>query len=259
MGKGIIGIVCTMLVTLHVVQVFKKYVKALQLEQSKSYVCVKQAKPIFLIKKLKDISKYIASQFENPELSLSKRYVLLRDQAFFKIQFFSGDRAYDLSLSLSQEVIILEYGKGLMFSHTIGKTLGKGNVNEFIVPNVEESLLCSVMAYRSYVEGSLDMGVNLKTGYLFRTLDPSKGSVTDYLVSSSTMSERLKIYLSVLGIDEGETLHGIRGSCAITLATSGAVAGEVMEHIGWATDSSYKRYSLVGWGKCLGGVMWGTS
>ncbi|XP_062580551.1 uncharacterized protein LOC134242478 [Saccostrea cucullata] len=223
----------------------KKYVKAIQLEQSKSHVCVQQAKPLF-IRKLKDISKYIASQLENPELSLSKRYVLLRDQAFFKIQFFSGDRAHDLGLSLSQEVIILGDGKGLMFSHTVGKTLGTGKVNEFMVPRVEESLLCPVMAYRSYVEGSLDMGVNLKTGYLFRTLDPSKGSVTDYPVSSSTMFERLKIYLSVLGIDEGETPHGIRGACAITLATSGAVAGEVMEHIGWATNSSYKRYSRVG-------------
>lgn len=50
-----------------------------------------------------------------------------------------------------------------------------------------------MMVYRSYVEGSLDMGVNLKTGYLFRTLDPSKGSVTVYPVSPSTMFERLKI------------------------------------------------------------------
>jgi integrase len=227
----------------------KKYIKAIQLEQSMSHVYVKQAKPLFL-RKLRDISSYIASQLEDSTLSLSKRYVLLRDQAFFKIQFFSGDRAHDLGLSLSQEVLVLEDGSGLKFSHTVGKTLGSGKVNEFVVPNIEESLLCPVMAYRSYVNGSLDMGVDLRTGYLFRTLDPSKTLVTNYPVSCSTMSDRLKKYLSVLGIDEGETPHGIRGACAITLATSGAVAGEVMEHIGWATDSSYKRYSRIG--KMLG-------
>ena len=228
----------------------KKYVKAIQLEQSKSHVGIKQAKPLF-VRKLREISSFISCQLENRTLSLSKRYVLLRDQAFFKIQFFSGDRAHDLGLSLSQEVTILKDGKGLMFSHTVGKTLGTGKVNEFVVPSVDESLLCPMLAFRSYVDGSLDMGVNLKTGYLFRTLDSSKKLVTDYPVSSSTMSYRLKQYLSVLGIDEGETPHGIRGACAITLATVGAAAGEVMEHIGWATDSSYKRYNRVG--RMLGG------
>lgn len=38
------------------------------------------------------------------------------------------------------------------------------------------------------------------------------------------------------------------GACAINLATSGAVAWEVMGHIGLATNSSYKRCtcSMVG-------------
>jgi hypothetical protein len=76
-----------------------------------------------------------------------------------------------------------------MFSHTVGKTLGTGKANEFIVPNIEKSL-CPVIAYRSYVNASLDMGVDLKSGYLFCTLDSSKTSVTNYPVSCSTMSDR---------------------------------------------------------------------
>ena len=34
--------------------------------------------------------------------------------------------------------------------------------------------------------------------------------------------------------DDGETLHGFRSGCAITLALTGADLSEIMEHVGWA-------------------------
>ena len=34
--------------------------------------------------------------------------------------------------------------------------------------------------------------------------------------------------------DDGETLHGFRSGCAITLAHTGADLSEIMEHVGWA-------------------------
>ena len=34
-----------------------------------------------------------------------------------------------------------------------------------------------------------------------------------------------------MGADDGETLHGFRSGCAITLALTGA---EIMDHVGWA-------------------------
>ena len=80
-----------------------RYLKAVQMEQAKSHVMVKQAKPLFP-RKLKLIASYINNQLREETLSLSHRFILLRDQAFFKIQFFSGDRANDLGLCLAQEV-----------------------------------------------------------------------------------------------------------------------------------------------------------
>ena len=35
------------------------------------------------------------------------------------------------------------------------------------------------------------------------------------------------------GPDNGETLHGFRAGCAITLALSGAELAEIMDHVGW--------------------------
>ncbi|XP_069139188.1 uncharacterized protein [Argopecten irradians] len=74
----------------------QKYVKAIQQEQAKSHVKVSQAKPLFfgkLTKVFSHIDDLLSKVSENP----AERFVLLRDQAFFKLQFFSGDRAGDLA------------------------------------------------------------------------------------------------------------------------------------------------------------------
>lgn len=61
----------------------------------------------------------------------------------------------------------------------------------------------------------------------------------------SAIYERLKCYLVTLGIHEGETPHSLRGGFAITMAVSGAVKGpgELMQHVGWSTESSAHYYS----------------
>lgn len=50
------------------------------------------------------ITSYVASKLERVKMCLFRKYILLRDQAFFKLQFFSGGRTNDLGLCLSQEV-----------------------------------------------------------------------------------------------------------------------------------------------------------
>ena len=93
------------------------------------------------------------------------------------------------------------------------------------------------------------MGIDLSKGYVFRTLDDSRSMVTEDPVSFSTMFMRLKYYLGLLNIDEGETPHGIRGACAISLALSGAATEDIMSHVGWSSDFTYKRY-IAGLAKC---------
>ena len=222
----------------------QKYLQAVRVEQSKSHVSQKQAKPLFL-DKLRSISVYIDDLLKRSDLKISDRYLYLRDQAFFKVQYFSGDRDNDLGLCLAQEVKKFPKGDGLIFSHTVGKTLGKGKVNEFSVLRLDDKLICPVTALENYVEGSKQLGVDLRLGYLFRTLSGNRKEVTDNPVSSSAMYDRLKKYLIELQIFEGETPHGIRGACAITLALSGGATADVMQHVGWSTSSSYQRYSRL--------------
>lgn len=36
-----------------------------------------------------------------------------------------------------------------------------------------------------------------------------------------------------MGVDDGETLHGFRSGCTITLALSGIELSEIMDRVGW--------------------------
>lgn len=118
---------------------------------------------------------YINSQLKKDDLNLSVRFVYLRDQAFFKVQYFAGDRAGDLALCVTQEIKRLQNtNQGLLFCHTVGKTLGTGKTNEFTVSRMQDNEICPVFALERYVQEASHLGVNLKTGYLFRTLDSSK-------------------------------------------------------------------------------------
>ncbi|VDI23459.1 Hypothetical predicted protein [Mytilus galloprovincialis] len=71
--------------------------------------------------------------------------------------------------------------------------------------------------------GARALGVDLRVGYLFSTLSKNQKDVTDNPVSSNAMYDRLRKYLKKLDIYDGETPHGIRGACAITLALSGGL------------------------------------
>lgn len=70
---------------------------------------------------------------EGADLKLSNKFLYSRDQAFFKTLYFSDDRANDLGLCLPQEIKKLPRDEEFLFSHTVGKTLSKGKVNEFSV------------------------------------------------------------------------------------------------------------------------------
>ena len=63
--------------------------------------------------------------------------------------------------------------------------------------------------------------VDLTRGHLFRPTTPN-GGILDSPFTSAAAEARLKLYLKKMGADDGETLHGFRSGCAITLAFSGA-------------------------------------
>lgn len=222
----------------------QRYLEAVTREQAISHRVVKQAKPMFF-DKLRQIAILIDEKIVKSDAT-PEIFVLLRDQAFFKLQFFAGDRDSDLAKCLAQEIRRLPDDSGFVITHTVGKTLSNGKKNEFSIIRIDDHSICPVFGIEKYISGAAKMGVNLKLGYLFRILNRTRKCILEIPASYSVMYGRLKSYLRELGIDEGETPHSIRGGCAVTLAVSGfGNAQDIMDHIGWFSKNSFDRYSRL--------------
>ncbi|XP_050416950.2 uncharacterized protein LOC126830595 [Patella vulgata] len=109
----------------------------------------------------------------------------------------------------------------------------------FVIKRCEDKLICPVYAIELYLSSCRLMGVNLSNGYLFRIVSDS-GTVLDNPVTYSVVYERLRLYLSTLGIYQSETPHSFRSGCALTLALSDPDddSRKIMDHCDWFTEGS---------------------
>jgi hypothetical protein len=73
----------------------KDYLRIFTMEQLQARVQPKQASPFF-IDKLDRLVGHIKESMKSPNLTPTQRFILARDQAFFKAVFFSGDRPGDM-------------------------------------------------------------------------------------------------------------------------------------------------------------------
>lgn len=219
------------------------FLDQIKVEQSKAHVMIKQAVPMFL-SKLILISMYLDRQLEKTDLSLSSRFIYARDQAFFKLQFFATDRGADLGQMWAQEIRLLPNDMGLMIKHTWGKTQRLDKPKVFSIFRSETPMICPVQGLQNYVSIAKSMGFSLDTGFLFRPLSP-KGEVLDQPLSGEAVYDRLKMYLKILNIDQGETPHSLRGGSAIALreTQNSQNLDGVMGHAGWKSESSAKLYT----------------
>ncbi|VDI38058.1 Hypothetical predicted protein [Mytilus galloprovincialis] len=205
------------------------------------YYSVESARPIFLTK-IRSISAFISRELQKDGSKLKEKFVLYRDQAWFKLQYFAGDRASDLSIVVAQD------GSGFVFQHTFGKTLRgkKGRSNSFVIKRCDDNVVCPVKGLLDFVQFAHSCNVDLTKGYLLRVVSES-GRVLEKPVSYSVVYERLRYYLSTLGIYEGETPHSFRSGCTVTMALSDSASNvdEVMNHVGWFGKASAEYYGRV--------------
>ena len=107
---------------------------------------------------------------------------------------------------------------GFLFNHVWGKTLR--DRDKPAIKNLPRSRNKTISENRLY------KGVSFWPQH-------SAGGVFDAPFNPTTAEARLKVYLKKMTTDNGETLHGFRARCAITLALLGAGLSEIMVHVGW--------------------------
>ena len=221
-------------------KMLKNYLRIVSAEQLQARITPKQATPFF-VDKLVSLAHHLDKCLQSQTLTPTQRYILARDQAYFKAVFFSGDRPGDMGQVKVPEILRFPKDDGFLFNHVWGKTLRDGDSNVFGIRRNLNATICPIRGIEQYMETASQLRINLNSGFLFRPTNP-QGAIVNAPYSSSAAEARLKHYLTQMGSDNGETLHGFRSGCAITLALSGAELSEIMDHVGWARRHTALHY-----------------
>lgn len=104
----------------------KDYLREVTMEELQAQVQPKQANPSY-IDKLDRLVTHIELSMESPSISPIQRFILARDQAYFKAVFFSGD----MGQVKVPEILRFPNNDGSLFNHIWGKTLCDGHSNVF--------------------------------------------------------------------------------------------------------------------------------
>ena len=218
----------------------KQYLKSVKEEQAKARSRPKKAIPIFL-GKLKKIAAYIFAQLSAPPVLPINLYTFSRDLCFFILDFFSGDRSADLGRIMLKEALFFPDKSGILFRQTFGKSLRGDGENAFAVRRCENIILCPVKNFVRYLSLCHLMGLDLQSGFLFRTT--CGNSVTEQPFVGSAVYNRLKLYLQKINADEAETPHSSRAGCSITLSLLGVHKEDISRHVGWANTRMVDFYN----------------
>jgi hypothetical protein len=102
-------------------KVVRDYLRSVTADQLKARVTPNQAIP-FLIDKLVRLALHLNRLAEVTTISRSQRFLIARDQVYFKAVFFSGYRPGDVGLVKVPEILRFPNDDGLLFNHVWGKT-----------------------------------------------------------------------------------------------------------------------------------------
>ena len=105
-----------------------------------------QATPL-LLSDVEILSLHIFTSLLKPMLEPHQVYMLARDQAFSRRFSFRGDRAADLALVKTQEILRFPDSTGFLFNHLWSKTLRQGDQNVFALKRVVNKLICIVLKF----------------------------------------------------------------------------------------------------------------
>jgi len=177
-------------------KVVKDYLADVRREQLRARVVPCQAEPVF-IADLQVISGFIQSRLLSGNLDAVQILVLARDQAFFKSLFFAGDRAADLLLIKTAEILRFPDDSGFLFNHCWTKTLRSGDTNVFAFKRETNKLVCLVWGIEQYLKICVVLGIRVSPGFLFRSVSKN-GSVSTSSLDSSAAQARLATYVGQL-------------------------------------------------------------
>jgi len=124
------------------------------------------------VDELSQLTAHIDRNLQSTTITPTQRFILARDQAYFKAVFFSGDRPGDMGQVKVPEILRFPNDDGFLFNHVWGKTLRDGDSNIVCIKGNPQSRICPVQGIEQYMEVAQQLKIDSARGYLFRTTTP---------------------------------------------------------------------------------------
>ena len=144
----------------------KNYLRLLTAEQLQARVIPKQATPFFL-EKLTNLAQHLDRALDSSDIAPTQRFLLARDQAYFKAVFFSGDRPGDMGKVQVPGILRFPQDDGFLFNHVWGKTLRDGDSNVFGIRRNPHTTICPVAGIERYIAIARQLNIDLTIGFFF--------------------------------------------------------------------------------------------
>ena len=211
-------------------------------EQSGKAIVPSQAFPLFFVKFSKLISFLRRSIEASAHLSVVDKYILVRDVAFFVVDFFTGDRTSDLGGLLANQLLRLKDSNGFLLKFTLTKTFWDDTSCTFVLENFTKNEVCPVSWIEYYLSVYHFLFIELAGGYMFRTTERRKVvSSRPFLISP--VNNRLRKHLTGAKIDCGEAPYSFRLGLSITLNMMGCSPNEISRYVGWRNGDMVNHYN----------------
>lgn len=154
----------------------KDYPRVVTAEQLEPRITPK--KTTTFVDKVTQLSLFLDRQLGEADTPLQK-FIIARDQAYFKTAFFSGDRPGDLGQVKVPEILRFPNDDGFLFNHIWGKTVRDGGIRRN-----PQMTICPIRGVEHYLDVARQIKVDLTRGYSFCPTTP-KGGILDSPFSSA--------------------------------------------------------------------------
>jgi hypothetical protein len=172
-----------------------------------------------------------------------QRLIYAHDAFYLVCQIKAGRRCADLSHVLANACLMLPDGSGMVLNVFWHKTIRAGQENTICLLKDSDGVMDVIAWFDRYRRMAASCQLPLVSGFLFRHLTPWGSFDASIRMDTGTMNGRFTGYLRKLGLDEGETIGGIRSGAGAQFLLSGVVLHEVMSHQNWKTERMAKLYS----------------
>ena len=219
----------------------RQYLQSVQKEQSSCRVVSRQATPVFFDKFLK-LVRHLRDQLVHPSTTPIYKYILARDLTFFALEFLTGQRASDLGRLKTVDIRLSRDQTHLLILQRVGKAVRGTAPRPVSIRALGNTEICPIANLQFYRQICIAMGIDLSTGFLFRTTTNRKAVSTSPFLAAAAQA-RLVTYLTSLGLYTNETVHGFRAGTAILLTLLGASKDDVAKHVGWCSSLMVNHYT----------------